>query len=413
MKTICFVVPSFPTVSETFVTNQIIQAKTYGYDVLLLTNKLLPISTSSQQNLLIKHKILDQTYKVDFKIPRRKFVRRTRAFYLIFRHLKYWLRVNSISTRKRFSTLPFQIAFYSQFKKVSVFHVQFAIAGLEIAKMKSIGLLSGNIITTFHGYDAHFENQGKLALLQQRYRLLFKNSRYLTVNTPYIANKVQLLGGDTYKTQIIPMGIDLEFFQSKKEKSLSKDSLVHLISIGRLIELKGFEYAIKSTKIIIDQGYKILYTIVGEGFETDKLLQLISKLKLTESVFLVGAKSQTEIRDLLEENHIFLMSSITDKKNRAEAQGVVTAEAQAMGLPIVGFRCGGVPYTILENKTGILVEEKMIEDYANAITKLLDDPALYRSMSASAKSFAKINFSNEKLCSKFIQLYNEIMCKSI
>src|SRR5690606_13074021 len=184
------------------------------------------------------------------------------------------------------------------------------------------------------GYDAHFETQDRLILLQQRYRLLLKYSQYLTINTNYLSKKVQLLGGEIGKIKIIPMGIDLEFFQSKSEKSISAKATIQLISIGRLVELKGFEYAVKSVKILVDKGFDVQYTIVGEGKDKDTLLQLISKLNLTESVFLVGAKSQTDIKILLEENHIFLMSSITDSTNRAEAQGVVVAEAQAMGLPV-------------------------------------------------------------------------------
>src|SRR5690606_9807928 len=283
-KTICFVVPSFPTVTETFVTNQVLQAKMHGYQVLLLTDKLLPLEQSSQQELLTKHHILERIYVVAYDIPKSKLKRRIKAFFLILKHFKYWLRFEELSIRKRFSTLPFQLAFYNQFKEVSVFHIQFALAGLEIAKMKSIGLLPAKIITTFHGYDAHFETQDRLILLQQRYRLLLKYSQYLTINTNYLSKKVQLLGGEIGKIKIIPMGIDLEFFQSKSEKSISAKATIQLISIGRLVELKGFEYAVKSVKILVDKGFDVQYTIVGEGKDKDTLLQLISKLNLTESV---------------------------------------------------------------------------------------------------------------------------------
>src|SRR5690606_11510463 len=196
----------------------------------------------------------------------------------------------------------------------------------------------------------------------------------------------------------------LEFFQSKSEKSISAKATIQLISIGRLVELKGFEYAVKSVKILVDKGFDVQYTIVGEGKDKDTLLQLISKLNLTESVFLVGAKSQTDIKILLEENHIFLMSSITDSTNRAEAQGVVVAEAQAMGLPVVAYRSGGVPYTILENKTGFLASEKNIEEFAYHIIKLIENPHLYIDMSVSAKRFAINNFSRDLLAQKFFEL---------
>ena len=122
-------------------------------------------------------------------------------------------------------------------------------------------------------------------------------------------------------------------------------------------------------------------------------------------MFLVGAKNQNDVKTLLDCNHIFLMSSITDSKNRAEAQGLVNAEAQAMGLPVVAFRSGGVPYTILENETGFLVNEKDIEAYANTIIKLFDDYSLYKTMSLAAKHFVIKNFDRDKISIELLKLY--------
>ncbi|WP_163514502.1 glycosyltransferase [Gelidibacter japonicus] len=405
MKSICFVVPSFPTVTETFVTNHIIQSKIKGYQVSVLTKNKLSIEASSQQELLTEHRILDNTFAVDFRIPRNKTKRRFQSLILILKYLKFWIRIINVPIRERFSILPFQLHYYNQFREMPVFHIQFGLAGFDIALMKSIGLLSGHIITTFHGYDAHFKGPEALDLMRRKYKQLMEESCYMTVNTPYLANKVKLLGGDFKKIRIIPMGIDLGLFQQDEERTLLKNTSVKLISIGRLIELKGFEYAIRSVKVLVDKGYNVKYTIVGEGTDKDTLQQLVSKLGLGDFVFLVGAKSQIDIKELFEENNIFLMSSITDCVNRAEAQGVVTVEAQAMGLPVVAFRSGGVPYTILENKTGFLIEEKNIERYAAAIIKLMDNPILYKTMSASAKSFAINNFNRETLSSEFFELY--------
>ncbi|WP_225035557.1 glycosyltransferase [Winogradskyella sp. SM1960] len=396
----------FPSISETFVTNHILQAKLHGYKVIVMTNIKLGLNNSSQKSLLSQHSILEKTYEVDYKIPKSKIKRRIKAFFLIIKFFKFWVRFKGGNTRKLFSTIPFKLGFYHQFKSISVFHVQFAKSGLELAKMKSVGLLKGKIITTFHGYDAHFKDDKGLSQLKQRYDLLFKMSESLTVNTIYLRDKVIALGGNPNGIKVIPMGIDLHFFEAQKEKFFSDNSVVNLVSIGRLVSLKGFEYAINSVKVIVDKGYDVLYTIVGDGEEKDRLQQLIYDLELSNKVFLVGAKNQQEIKDLLEANHIFLMSSITDETNRSEAQGVVTAEAQAMGLPIVAFRNGGVPYTIDEGKTGVLVKEKDVEAYAEGIIKLIESPDLYVNMSKNAKEFVSENFCRETLSELFFKLYD-------
>lgn len=405
MKTICFVVPSFPTVSETFVTNQLVQAKKQGYKIVVLTKKQLTLNQSSQKKLLEKHQILKSIHIIDFNIPRRKLKRRLQALVLIIKHLKYWLRVKEMPLRRRFSMLPFQLNFYKQFKDVSVFHIQFAVAGIELAKMKHIGLLPGDIVTTFHGYDAHFKDVDELSRLQQRYKGLLTESKYITANTSYLTKKITLIGAEVSKLHTIPMGVDLKFFKSTQEKQILPNRKVNLLSVGRLVALKGFDYAIKSVKILVDEGYDIHYTIVGSGAEKEALEQLIKDLKLTKQVFLLGAKHQNEIKQLLEINQVFLMSSITDETGRAEAQGLVTAEAQAMGLPVVAFKSGGVPHTVLDGKTGFLVLEKDIEAYAQAILKIIDDPKLFKTMSNEARNFTKTHFSSEKLALDMMKLY--------
>jgi len=406
MKKVCFVVLHFPIVSETFVTNHVVQAKLRGFDTLVLTNHLMTVDNSSQKELLLKHNILADAYPVDYKIPSSKIKRLLYAFLLIIKYFKYWLRAKNMRFKHRLVTLPFQIAFYNQFKDVSVFHIQFALAGFEIAQMKSIGLFSGRIITTFHGYDAHFKNKQDLKFLKQRYNLLLKASDYLTVNTAYLGKKVEALGGIANRIKVIPMGVDLEFFKPQIEKRISDNAAIKLISIGRLIELKGFEYAIRSVKIIVDKGYNVVYTIIGDGVEKDKLQRIIDELRLSNIVRLVGVKNQQDIKYLLDESHVFLMSSITDQSNRAEAQGVVTIEAQAMGLPVVAFRSGGVPYTVIENETGFLVNERDIDGYAQKVMKLIDDRNLYNTMSHSAKEFVLNNFSTKDLAKAFFKLYD-------
>jgi colanic acid/amylovoran biosynthesis glycosyltransferase len=407
MKTVCFVVSSFPRVSETFVTNHVLQAKLKGYDILLLVKKKLPIGESSQKELLINHDILKHVHTIDFKIPKDTYKRRLQALVFIFKYFQYWIQFKDLPFRKRFATLPFQLAFYSQFKDVSVFHIEFATAGIALAKMKAIGLVKGDLITTFHGYDAHFEDEFELQTLKKRYQVLLKNSKYVTVNTPYLANQVKLIlephRSDMIK--VIPMGIDLSFFKPKQHKDITVKTTVRLISVGRLIAFKGFEFALQSVKKIIDKGHDVTYTLVGEGEESAKLSQMIIDLDLEDKVFMVGVKNQKEIKALFETHDIFLMSSVTDSTKRAETQGVVTAEAQAMGLPVVAFNSGGVPYTILEGKTGFLVAEKDVTAYAEAIIILLESPNRYKDMSTSAKQFVSNNFCSTTLATPFFELY--------
>lgn len=406
MKTICFVVPSFPALTKTFVTNQIIAIKSKGYDVIILTHQLNEISRSSQAQLIRDNDLLRHVIVINYKIPENSFFRIIKGLPSIVRYFKCWLSTPNISLRHRFINLPYLIKFYSQFRQVSVFHIQFINSGQGVAEMKENGLLCGDIITTFHGYDTHNENEERFIFLKNRYKTLMKESKYFTVNTKYLVSKVKNLGADQSKIHIIPMGINTAFFKNNREKSILKHEKINLISVGRLIELKGYHYAIKAIKDIVEKGYNVRYVIVGEGKMYEELNSLIDQLKLNDYVFLIGNKSQIEIRELYAESHVFLMSSVTDKLGRAEAQGLVTAEAQAMGLPVVAFNSGGVSDTILVNKSGFLVDEKNYNDFANAIEMLIVNSEIYKTMSKEARNFAELHFSEILMSERFVKLYN-------
>lgn len=406
IKTICFVIPAFPVASETFVTNQIIEVKKRGYKVLVLTHHLGKIEQSSQKTLLEQYGILDDVTVIEITVPKSKLKRFFSGLLLIFTYFKYWIRIPNLSLRYRIINSPFLLRFYSKFRHVDVFHVQFAAAGRGVAEMKACGLLQGKLITTFHGHDAHFTNAKQLKKLQEHYRFIFDVSDFVTVNTPYLGANVIQLGCAPEKLRVVYMGIDVSFFNNNQLRKGFVANPLKLISVGRLVTFKGFKYAISAIKLLVDQGVHVQYTIIGEGSLFSKLSNQITDLKLENNVALVGRKSQEAIKAVLAESDLYLMSSITNKKGRCETQGVVTAEAQAMGLPIVAFNSGGVPYTIINGKTGLLVPEKDVAGYAAAIIDLIVDAKRYEQMSQAAVEFARSEFSNDLMMERFMALYD-------
>ena len=159
MKTICFVVHRFPSVSETFVVNLVVGAKTQGYTVCILTYKLGLLEQSSQRDLIEKHDLLSHTIVMDYKIPKSKLKQLTVGFFLTIRNIKYWTKPVNVSMKHRILNWPFLLKFYEKLRHVDVFHIQYAMVGTGISEMTMNGLLNAKIITTFHGHDAHFKNE--------------------------------------------------------------------------------------------------------------------------------------------------------------------------------------------------------------------------------------------------------------
>ena len=88
---------------------------------------------------------------------------------------------------------------------------------------------------------------------------------------------------------------------------------------------------------------------------------------------------------------------------------VVTAEAQACGLPVVAFRSGGVPYTLDDGVTGLLVPEADEQQYFQALSDLINNPAKRQEMGRNARKFVEKNFSMKENCAKFLKIYDNLL----
>ncbi|WP_397362216.1 glycosyltransferase [Olleya sp. R77988] len=407
MKKVCFIVGQFPVVSQTFVVNQVVSAINNGLDVAIYTYSKQSCQDASQANLLTQYKLLDLTNQIDFKIPKSKIQRLLQGFQLSFKYFKYLKKAGLKNGVRLFLTLPFKIKYFLTIKNIDVFHVHFGHYGLDVALMKKIGVINAKLIVTFHGYDANLKNSKEQNNLSKQYQDLFLQSEKITVNTSYLKNILLQLKCNNDKIEVIPMGINTSLFKNNVVRKIDKNNIINLLSIGRLIELKGHHYAIHAVKELINNGFNINYKIIGVGNQKNELLKLIKELNITKNVVLVGKKSQEEIKEYFKKAHLFLMSSVKDSDNRCETQGIVTVEAQASGLPVVAFDSGGVKYTFVNNETGLLVKEKDTNAYANAIVKLIEDDILYSKLSNAAPEFVNKNFNIDKTSEKFIALYNQ------
>ena len=93
--------------------------------------------------------------------------------------------------------------------------------------------------------------------------------------------------------------------------------------------------------------------------------------------------------------------------SQEESQGIVFAEAMAVGLPVVATKVGGVPYVVKNNTTGLLSEYGDVTSFANNIITLLDDRDVYDAFESAAKKEA-LNYTWQNIAKQVVQLYKEI-----
>lgn len=406
---IVFRVGSFPKMSETFVTLQIIQAIKLDYDVAIVVDKKGNLNDSSQSDLILKYDLLNKT--IELIRHKSRWIRLLELARCImnFPPIKFYRTFNySKYGRDGLSgNIFFQLCELKSLLNVSLIHIMFGVNQFPFVPMKKSGLLKADLLVSFLGFDVHF-NEDSFNDVKQRYVDLFQlGSKFIAI-TKYLEDQLIELGCPEDKLELNPLGINTDYFIPLLKP---QNDISILISVGRLVKWKGHEYGIRAISKLKEKGQKVKYRIVGDGEEKNNLKKLIIDLNLTNDVILLGDKTQDEIRDELQKADVFLMTSTYDDTGRRETQGVVTGEAQACELAVVAFRSGGVPYTLIENKTGFLSEENDYKTMSTHIETLILDSKLRKKMGIDARQFVEKYYSMNILNEKWKKLYS-ILIKS-
>lgn len=206
---------------------------------------------------------------------------------------------------------------------------------------------------------------------------------------------------------LIPNGIDLSRFviprQEERDATRRKFNVQGAPIIGiiaRLSDVKGHADLIKAFKEVLLKFPDAKLLIVGEGPQEDDLRRLVEGLRLSHRVDFYKIVNRTA--DVMPLFDVFVMPSLQ------EGLGLSVLEAQAMGLPVVASRVGGLADIIEHNRTGILVEPQDPGALAEAICGVLAHPAKAWDMGRAARMFVEKHYSSAQMVSATLAMYKDV-----
>lgn len=407
-KLIVLRVGEFPKLSETFIIEQAIMILELGYELKIVVNKKNEFSPFTESDLIHQYELFQKTEVLGRYIPNQ----------LGARILEIIKKIIANSDRRALGLLnPFRFGTkavyggyfldYQRFREIifgKIVHVEFGYNITTIDKIKALNLFDVKLIVTFHGADAHLNGLTKSEKINY-YNLLFQVGDYFTCNTSYLKAKLIELGCPKEKLEVVHVPVDTDRFVMRNSKS---GQGISILSVGRLIKLKGYDYGIKVVKNLLEKGVVVTYNIVGDGPERARLELLTSELGVEAYVNFLGAQPQYEVLKQMQGSMVFLMTSTVDSTGRREAQGVVTIEAQSCGVPVVAFDCGGVASTIVDGETGFLCPEGNVDYMTEKVMKLINDSDLRNKMGIAARKFVEKKFSKSVIKEKWRRIYSEV-----
>jgi len=147
-----------------------------------------------------------------------------------------------------------------------------------------------------------------------------------------------------------------------------------LVQACRLIEKKGLRVSLRAFAKFAAENPAATFTIAGDGPLRNELGQLAAELGVADKVFFPGFVSQTQLRELYYQSHIFLHPSEVGGDGNQEGVPNSMLEAMASGLPVFATEHGGIPEAIENGRSGILVPERDDTSLAMALLERTANP---------------------------------------
>lgn len=354
---ITFFLSHFPNYSETFIIQQIVAFIDKGIDVSIVS--IWPGDTGKKHEIVERYKLRE---KVRYLLPVEPAASGKKMLFRLFITLSAkkntaLLKSLNLSRYGKHSAnllLSTIIAKNPDVIESDMFIAHFGTVGVIANKLRELGFLNGKLSTVFHGLDV--SHKKTLSDFKSDYETLFKEGELILPISELWANKIGTMGCNKSKIHVSRMGIDVSRFSYSEEAHLIHGRKI--ISVARLTEKKGLEYAIQACSILNDEGLDFEYLIVGTGPLQDDLKQLIEKHGLESKVKLLGFVSQDKIKIMLSESNVFLLPSVTASDGDMEGIPVALMEAMSVGLPVISTAHSGIPELIIDGFSGWLAEER-------------------------------------------------------
>jgi len=407
---VAFVIGRFPNLSETFILDQITGLIDRGHQVEIYAQR--PVGTKIAHAEVDRYELVNRTHYLPtppLNILKRiwkaiglvacAFAVRPAVAIRAFNARQYGRQAASLKLIYAMAPL------LGHEHKYDVIHCHFGPYGLLGSFLRDAGLITGKLVTTFHGADvsAAVRKYGPHV-----YAHLFSSGDLFLPISDYWRTRLIELGCPAEKIVVHRMGISCDNFEFKA-RCPDIDGTVRFISVCRLVEKKGIDYAVRAIAALVRTGRQATYDVVGDGPQRFRLEQLAAELGVEALVRFHGWRERREVMALLEKASVFVAPSITSGNGEQEGIPVALMEAMAMGLPVVSTWHSGIPELVKDGRTGLLVQEKDAGALCKKFEYLADHPQVWIELSLAGRAMVEESYNIQKLNDNLVEIFGNLI----
>ncbi len=396
--TVGYVLKMYPRFSETFIVNEILELERRGVDVRIYSLRK-PDDGRFHANLAqvrapviyLPESLLPEAG--DVLAAQRACLKANPRVYL--RVLGYALASRNEYALKRFCQAAV-LTEHLRANPVSHLHAHFASSATRVAMF--VHLLAG----VPYSFTAHAKDIFQAGVNADLLRDKMRAARFVVTvsefNRRYLA---QLAGapGRTGLGGLLPAGslvlpaqrvrrvyngVDLDVFNGDAASAGDADTPL-ILSIGRLVEKKGLGVLLQACALLRERGVRFRVELIGKGPLETALRAQIAALDLQDHVRLAGPQPQNAVVEAYRRADVFALPCVVAADGNRDGLPTVLLEAMAMSVPVVSTALTGIPEIVDEGQNGLLVPPNDPVALADALGRLLSDPALRAQLGAAAR----------------------------
>ena len=213
---------------------------------------------------------------------------------------------------------------------------------------------------------------------------------------------------------VLPQQIEVVYYGvSRAYRPLARDRVLAerlgvldkrvLLHLGGLLPRKNLPLLLQALRLVRQDHEDVILLLVGRGESETRLRRLAGQLEVADCVHFAGFVPEDEKIAWYNLADVFVFPS------KLEGFGLAPAEAMSCAKPVVASRAGALPEVVADGVTGFLCDSGNADDFASAISRLLDDTALARQMGEAGRERVERMFRWDRSVSRTLEIYREVL----
>ncbi len=242
-----------------------------------------------------------------------------------------------------------------------------------------------------------------------------ENADCIIATSPQEQEHIRTLVSHRGNTQIIPCGTDIQHFgsisrtEARKRLGIAPDAKM-VFYIGRFDPRKGIETLVQAIAQSEFRNDESLRLVIGggsrpghsDGIERDRIESIVSYTGLDAIASFPGRISDEDLPVY------YAAADVCVVPSHYEPFGLVAIEAMASGTPVIASDVGGLQYTVVSEKTGLLAPPKDVEAFAQAIDRILSNAQWRDQLGSNARQRVAQKFSWCGVATQLSYLYDQV-----